>query len=97
MISCALNPALFQDTVPKDMEGHSKWTEQRRGKATSCDTLGTVEELSDWVSCLYGFWLCFLIIYKQLNCLNPSGKYKNVLYKRIPSTFDDGSVFSCLC
>ena len=49
-ILCNLDPALFQDNIPKDLEGRATWTKTQRNKTVGCDLIHTVGELSTWVS-----------------------------------------------
>lgn len=91
-ISCGLDPDAFQNTIPDDQGGRSSWTETQRGKAQGCPILHTASELSNWVSVQVGFWMDFLTVYEQLNGLPHSGKPTNRVYRRIESTFGNGSV-----
>ena len=61
-VACTLNLTLFKDSLPKKLEDRPAWTSSQRGKATGCDALRTVDELSTWVCCSKGFQTQLLII-----------------------------------
>jgi len=91
-IKCHLDPDLFQNSISDEQGGRSTWTMKQRDKARGCPTLSTPGELLAWVSRPKRLFGGLLIIFKQLNSLPPSGKSVNRLFRRLDSTFNDGSV-----
>ena len=61
-VACTLNPMLFKDSLPKELEDRPAWTSSQRGKATGCDAFSTIDELSTWVCCLKGLLFTHLLI-----------------------------------
>lgn len=54
-VVCTLNPTVFKNAVPKEIEECSDWTKMQRNKANSCDALNTADELATWVCYSQGF------------------------------------------
>lgn len=48
-VVCTLNPTVFKDAVPKEIEASLAWTRTQRSKANGCDAFNTVDELTTWV------------------------------------------------
>ena len=48
-VVCSLNPTLFKDSIPKDLGKRPAWTSGQRSKASGCDAVGSIDELSAWV------------------------------------------------